>query len=117
MNAAGLLNLLSQHQGRENGIGVYALAMEAGISERQVRKLVSQLRREGTAICAKPKTGYYLAVTPDELRESCAFLHARALHSLQLASRIQNVALPDLLGQLMLNVGAERAAPTTDTER
>lgn len=103
MNAAGLLNVLSQHQGRERGISVAELAVKAGISERQVRTLVSQLRREGTAICAKPKTGYFLAVTPDELRESCAFLHSRAMTSLLLASRIQNIALPDLLGQLMLN--------------
>lgn len=103
MTAVDMLNLLAEHQGHERGIKCADLARKAGISEREVRKLVSALRREGTAICAKPKTGYFLAVTPAELKESCAFLHARALHSLQLASRIQNVALPDLLGQLLLN--------------
>lgn len=103
MNAADMLNLLADHQGRERGIRCADLAAKAGITEREVRKLVSALRRDGTAICAKPKSGYFLAVTPEELRESCAFLHQRALHSLLLASRIQNVSLPDLLGQLKLN--------------
>lgn len=104
MNRAQLLNILAaDHQGRECGIKCADLAAKAGIPEREVRKLVSELRREGTAICAKPKSGYFLAVTPDELRESCEFLHQRALHSLLLASRIQNVSLPDLLGQLKLN--------------
>lgn len=103
MTAAEMLNVLSFHQGRERGIKCADLARVAGITEREVRKLVSELRREGTAICAKPKTGYFLAVTPDELRESCEFLHHRAMTSLLLASRIQKVSLPDLLGQLKLN--------------
>ena len=103
MNAAQMLNVLAEHQGRERGIKCADLAAKTGITEREVRKLVSELRREGTAICAKPKTGYFLAVTPGELRESCAFLHHRAMTSLLLASRIQNVSLPDLLGQLKLN--------------
>lgn len=103
MTTADMLNLLAQHQGRERGICCADLARKAGITERQVRTLVSALRREGVAICAKPRSGYFLAVTPAELKESCAFLHARALHSLQLASRIQKVALPELLGQLLLN--------------
>lgn len=103
MTTVEMLNLLAEHQGRERGIKCADLARKAGVSEREVRKLVSALRRDGTAICAKPKTGYFLAVTPDELRESCEFLHHRAMTSLQLASRIQNVSLPDLLGQLKLN--------------
>lgn len=103
MTTVELLNILAEHQGRERGIKCADLARKAGITERQVRKLVSALRRDGTAICAKPKTGYFLAVTPDELKESCAFLHARAMHSLQRLSRMQNVSLPTLLGQLMLN--------------
>lgn len=103
MTAAEMLNLLAQHQGRERGISCADLARKAGITEREVRKLVSALRQEGVAICAKPKQGYYLAVTPEELKESCAFLHARAMHSLQRLSRMQNVSLPTLLGQLMLN--------------
>jgi biotin operon repressor len=103
MNATDLLNLMSTHQGRDRGIGVDALARLCGVRERHVRALVSALREEGIAVCATPETGYYLAVTPEELQESCKFLHDRAMRSLVLASRMQKISLPDLLGQLKLN--------------
>lgn len=103
MNATQLLNLLSQHQGQDKGIGAGALSTKAGLSQRQLRKLISALRDEGIAICGKPNTGYFMAVTPEELQQSCAFLEHRALHSLRVLSRMKKVSLPDLLGQLKLN--------------
>ncbi|MGA0610535.1 HTH domain-containing protein [Caldimonas sp. KR1-144] len=103
MNANQLLNLLSEHQGRNRGIAARDLAVKAGLSPRQVRKRISALRDEGIAICGKPATGYFVPVTPDELEESCEFLEHRALHSLRLLSRMKKVALPELLGQLRLN--------------
>lgn len=99
-----LLNLLAKHQGRDSGIGVQTLAARLGTTPREARKLVSRARAElGVAICAHPATGYYIAVTAQELEASCQFLEARALHSLRLLSRMRRVALPTLLGQLMLN--------------
>lgn len=103
MTSAELLNLLAFHQGRESGITAEHLAQVAGVPERRLRTLIGELREEGIAICATPETGYYLAVTPEELAESCKFLHDRALRSLLLASRMQKISLPDLLGQLKLN--------------
>lgn len=103
MTSAELLNLLAFHQGRESGINARDLANVAGVTERQLRTLIGELREEGIAICATPETGYYLAVTPEELQESCRFLHDRAMRSLLLASRMQKISLPDLLGQLKLN--------------
>lgn len=103
MNAPELLNVLAFHQGRDRGINAGDLARVAGVTERKLRDLVSALREEGIAICATPETGYYLAVTPEELQESCKFLHDRAMRSLVLASRMQKISLPDLLGQLKLN--------------
>lgn len=103
MNAAALLNILSLHQGRDRGVTAKQLACIADITERDLRTLVGQLREQGIAICATPETGYYMAVTPEELQESCKFLHDRALRSLLLASRMQKISLPDLLGQLKLN--------------
>lgn len=103
MNAAELLNVLSAHQGRENGISAERLAAKCETTERHLRALVGELREEGVAICARPETGYFVAVTPEELQESCKFLHDRALRSLLLASRMQQISLPELLGQLKLN--------------
>lgn len=99
-----LLNMLAQHQGRARGIGAQALATRLGVSERRLRTLISRCREEeGAAICGHPTTGYYLAVTPEELAQSCAFLEHRALHSLRLLSRMRKVSMPELIGQLKLN--------------
>lgn len=103
MTSAELLNLLAAHQGQDRGISAADLAQVAGIDERRLRSLISELRDAGTAICATPKTGYFLAVTPEELGESCKFLHDRAMHSLRRASQMQKISLPDLMGQLLLN--------------
>lgn len=100
-----LLNALSRHQGRDRGISARDLAAELDVPPRQLRKLVSAAREEGIAICGKPASGYFMAVTPEELQETCAFLEHRALHSLRKLSRMKRVSLPVLLGQLMLSQG------------
>lgn len=98
-----LLNALSRHQGRDSGIGASALAAQLQVSPRRLRKLISAAREDGIAICGKPASGYFMPTTPDELQETCAFLEHRALHSLRKLSRMKKVALPVLLGQLLLN--------------
>lgn len=99
-----LLNALARHQGADKGISAKALVLELNVPARQLRRLISRCRDEdGVAICGHPTTGYYMAVTPEELQQSCAFLEHRALHSLRLLSRMKKVSLPELLGQLKLN--------------
>ena len=98
-----LLNALAGHQGSAAGIGARELAAELAIPPRHLRTLVSACREEGIAICGHPATGYFMATTPEELQQTCAFLEHRALHSLRKLSRMKNVSLPVLLGQLMLN--------------
>ena len=99
-----LINALARHQGAASGIGAQALALQIGVSPRFLRRLISRCRDEdGYAICGHPNTGYYVATTPTELRQSCEFLEHRALHSLRLLSRMRNVSMPDLMGQLLLN--------------
>lgn len=97
-----LLNAMSKHQGGDNGITADALAASLQISPRQLRKLISDAREDGIAICGRPSTGYYMPTTPEELAESCAFLEHRALKSLRLLSRMKKVSMPALLGQLNL---------------
>lgn len=98
--AHDLLAVLARHQGRGNGITVKTLAIELDVTDRQVRELVSELRLAGHAVCGHPRDGYYIAETPEELAETCQFLRNRAMHSLQLESRLRNIPMPDLLGQL-----------------
>ncbi len=102
MNPNQLLTLLSRHVGAANGIGAEQLADLLDIPQRRVRALVSELREEGTAVCGTPSTGYYIAATPEELEETCQFLRGRALHSLHLESKLRNVPLSDLIGQMRL---------------
>lgn len=99
-----LLNVLSRHQGQQNGIHAAALAAYLGVTERRLRGLVSMARHDdGAAVCGHPSTGYFMAVTPAELDACCAFLRHRAVHSLRLLSRMTKTSMPDLLGQLKLN--------------
>lgn len=98
--SADLLQLLSDHVGSENGLPAKMLGVILGITERQVRELVSALRLEGVAVCGTPQTGYHIAANAAELDETCQFLRNRAMHSLQLESRLRKIPMPDLLGQL-----------------
>lgn len=98
-----LANILARHTGRENGITANNLAGLLQALPRTVRSLVSDLRMEGMAVCGHPTTGYYIAATAEELDETCKFLRRRALHSLTLESKLRNVPMEDLVGQLHLN--------------
>lgn len=95
-----LFTLLIHRIGRDNGASVALLADQLDTTARHVRTLVSELRMDGIAVCGTPKTGYYIAADAAELEETCQFLRNRAMHSLQLESRLRKVPLPDLLGQL-----------------
>lgn len=102
VKASALLAYLSGHIGRANGVGVKHMAAWFGWTPRDVRLMVTELRERGHAICAHPSVGYWIAETPEEIDEACAFLHSRAMRSLSLIARIKKVALPDLIGQLKL---------------
>ncbi len=103
-----LLAALRNHIGQRNGITATALCREilhreptAG-DERHLRDLVVELRTAGHHVCAHPGHGYYLAATIDELDQTCAFLHDRAMCSLVQVAAMKRVSVPDLRGQLHL---------------
>ena len=106
---ARVLAVLQRHIGRANGIHVRELAMcitgsllDAELSQRRVRHVVTELRMEGHHVCATPSEGYYIAADADELNETCTFLYERAITGLTQVSRMKRIALPDLRGQLHL---------------
>jgi len=101
-NKDQLLNLLARHQGEAAGITAEGLAAALGVTKREVRALVTELRLAGVAVCAHPADGYYIASTPEELERTCQFLRSRAMRSLTLESMLRHVPLPDLLGQIHL---------------
>ncbi|CUR45523.1 hypothetical protein BN2364_1082 [Alloalcanivorax xenomutans] len=101
-----VLSVLQHHIGRDHGIGIGNLVFAATgeqpdlAAERYCRRLISELREGGTAICGTPRTGYYIAANAAELDECCQFLRKRAMTSLRVESRLRKIALPDLVKQL-----------------
>jgi hypothetical protein len=102
MNSSELLALLTSHRGASNGIKCATLAAQAALPERQVRKLISDLRFEGAAIVGTPDTGYYIAESAEELKHFTEFYWHRIRHSLAIVSRVTHQSMPSLLGQLSL---------------
>lgn len=92
------------HRGKGRGIACRDLAEVLDASQREVRAAITELRLAGEPVCGHPRTGYFLARTPEELNATCDFLRNRALHSLQLEARLRKVPLQSLVGQLSLNL-------------
>lgn len=96
------LNL--HHPGRANGIAARFLARRMALKTRQVRKLITDLRMAGVPVCGHPRTGYFMAETPEELEATCEFLRSRAMHSLVLEAALRKISLPQLLGQVEMEL-------------
>jgi len=100
-----LLATLRCHIGRRQGITATALCREVLTSnptpadERRLRELVVELRKSGHHVCAHPRDSYFLADNAEEMQETCAFLHSRAMSSLEQESAMKRVSIPDLVGQ------------------
>lgn len=109
VTGADLLRILmATHRGRANGISGAELTQKAGLHASQgriVRKLITQLRLQGSAIVGTPDTGYYIAQTQGELHDFARFHRSRALHELTILSRVLKVSIPELAGQLSLVEG------------
>lgn len=106
---AVVLSELQRHIGADRGIHVRELVQRItgqqqtqAAQERRVREIVTELRMDGQHVCGHPASGYFMAATPDELTATCEFLFQRAMTGLSQVSRMKNVSLPDLRGQLHL---------------
>lgn len=66
------------------------LASRVGVSEREVRRIVSSLRRQGFPVVSGDD-GYWLG-TPDDARRSARRLRAHALLELQAAASLELAA-------------------------
>lgn len=115
INRSRVLSALAGHIGQMHAVGmaelyetVYSEAWENRINDtRKLRKLVTDLRREGVAICSVSSStggGYYLPAAGSELKGYLRNSKVRALRILARVSRIQKISLPDLLGQMRLEM-------------
>lgn len=109
---AKLAWVLMEHIGEEKAIGmgelyekVYGKPWRNRINNtRPLRHLITDLRREGKRVCSNG-SGYYLAAVESELEDYLARRRKRALTELGLEAAMRRKSLPELLGQLSLDLG------------
>jgi len=115
-----ILTILTRHVGIENAIGmgelyerVYCEPWSNRINDtRALRKIITDLRFAGSLIGetrGKNCGGYYLARSAHELKMFFDRRKAEALKKLKMISVMMNVGLPELLGQMSLNLKAQGA--------
>jgi len=123
-----LLYVLTKHVGKTRSISMAELYREVfgevpknKINQtRIIRKLVTELRKEGVPICSdidREGGGYYLAAAGGELENYCKRLRIRALKILQMEANLREKTLPELLGQIALAMGSRiglKVGGTTD---
>ncbi len=115
MARSRLLMLMPRHIGRSKSIGmgelyerVFGESYDHRINDtKRLRKIVTELRNEGVPICSTSDRfggGYYLASAGSELADFCEKLREQALRKLAMEAKIRKISLPELIGQLRLDL-------------
>lgn len=113
-----LLMALAGHTGRSRIIGMgelYEQVFGRRYSHRindtkQLRNLITDLRREGTPICSDSSSsggGYFIASTSGELNAYLERDKRRALNILAKCAAMKKTSLPEYLGQVQLELEAQ----------
>jgi len=119
-----VLMILTRHVGREKAIGmgelyeqVYGERWHNRINDtRELRRVITELRYEGSLIGetrSKSGGGYYLARSVSELNSFFDKRKREALKKLDLISKMKKIGLPELMGQMIMNLTAQNE-PQTD---
>ena len=110
-----VLGVLTHHVGRHKAIGmgelyvaVFGETWKNRINDtRRLRIIIDKLRDRGDAICsASSRTGggYYLPSVGSELKDYCSRRRRKNLKGLVQEARMLKISLPELLGQIELNL-------------
>jgi len=110
-----VLQILSRHIGRGKAINMAALFQEIfGVAPRntitgtrRLRKIITRLRAQGVPICSAADMesgGYYLPAAGSEMENYCGRLRNQALKKLAQEAVLRRMALPQLLGQIQMNL-------------
>ena len=114
-----LLIELSRHVGQEKAVDMGELHRRVFGENpgnkingtRALRTLITTLRKEGVpigSVSSKTGGGYYICRAGSELDAFCKRLRRRALRALGMESKLRKVGLPELLGQMQLNLEEPR---------
>jgi hypothetical protein len=108
-----VLDVVRRHRGRAQAIGLDALAVSAGISERQVQHTIASLiEQHGQPIgsATMRPAGYYLIETADELAESLGQLTHRIISLARRIAALKQSTTPIVLNQLALEIEQDQEA-------
>ena len=107
-----ILKVLEDHQGRPNRIARFVLLDQINAEcplfptdEREMRRTIKHLREQHGERIGSCGRGYYKAVTPEEILAISGYHRKRALSELYSAAKIERKNLPEMLGQLSLEIG------------
>jgi len=109
-----LLVALMDHIGRANAIGmgelyekVFGQPYQHRINDtRNLRYLITEMKKKVNilSVCTRDGGGYYIASTASEAKDGSDRLKKKALKILAQAARLDKVGLPELLGQIRMNL-------------
>ena len=108
---AKLMTVMTGHVGRIQAISMGALYKAVfgrdwtdKINDTcKLRDLITTLRKEGLPICST-WDGYYLAAAGSELQDYLARYKRRALRILARVAMIKKITLPELMGQIQMEM-------------
>jgi len=113
-----LLKIMTGHVGGGNKIGMGELYEQVAQERYQhrindtkiLRSIITDLRREGVPIMSSQSArdgGYWIAAAGSELDAYCKRLKQHALKKLVQVANLKKMALPDLMGQIRLEMETE----------
>ncbi|MFQ5901493.1 MAG: hypothetical protein ACE5IH_08055 [Thermodesulfobacteriota bacterium] len=99
-------------KGRKNAVSIQTLEFLTGIPKKRIQAIISHLvkyhKKPIGSICSQPP-GVYTIIEVDDLERNYQSLVNRGLKILYRAARLKGSTLPQLLGQLDLNLEFEDA--------
>ncbi len=103
-----LIELLGARRGEGNAISREKLCEALyPVPERTIREVIKHLvTKHGIPIASGPN-GYYTPITADEIRRCCDYYHRYAMASLEVEAKLRQVSLPELLGQIRMDLRAK----------
>lgn len=96
------------HKGRENAIGVKALANTTRLQEVEVRAIIRHLIMEHGFLIASAVSapaGFYIAETIEEISQATKSLRHRGIAILMRAAKLQKISLEELFHQSRIEFG------------
>jgi len=109
-----ILKILEDHQGKPNAIGRFALVDRINsetplfpVNERKIREVIKHLTTQHGFAIGSCHSGYFMAITAEEIEGVCKYYDGYGLSSLFVSSKLRKIKMREYLGQLSLRFDTE----------